>query len=236
MKQHKWILFILILFSRLAAEDLFKASVYLKDSDPPQLLFLHHNEILEFDEGMKLRHYYLHPDSTVSVLDEVILQQNEFLRSRSEFYDVLETGEIVRYGDLMKMRFTDNGRNKEAVFPWNPDILLGPLFNDFILKNWEKLTSGQKVDFFLPAPDILKIASFNIQEDLNNKYVKNGMIVFKMNVSSIFLKLLVRPSYFVYDLSSSRLQSIHGTTILRSKVNNKWQRTTDVDIYYQYKD
>jgi hypothetical protein len=48
------------------------------------------------------------------------------------------------------------------------------------------------------------------------------------------LKLVVRPSYFVYEIVTKRLMEIYGTTILRTKQNGKWQNSTDVNMYYEY--
>ena len=56
-----------------------------------------------------------------------------------------------------------------------------------------------------------------------------------MSVNSWFLKLFLKPTYFVYDETTRELVSIHGVTILRTKENGEWQKTTNVDIYYEFR-
>lgn len=229
------ILFSLLLSAfQLAAEDLFFSRVFRQDSNRRELLFYHYNEILIDSERNILKHYYVLPDSTISVIDAVILENGEFRQAQSQFLEVEEVGTVIRNGENMILRFQKGEKIKERKLAYPPDLLVGPLFNDHIRQNWRKLTAGEKIYFKLPAPDVQQVATFTFQKAGNSGYEKSGRIVFKLDAASIFLKLLVKPSYFVYDLSSQRLLSIHGTTILRTKQNGKWQNTTDVDMYYEY--
>ncbi len=229
------ILIILLLFvSILQAEDMFQAEVYKQGSNKGEFLFYHYNEISQEDSLTYLTHYYVLADSTVATKDEVVLVNGEFLSSRAEFFEVNEVGSVLRNGDRMILRFEKDGEVREKEKDYPEDLLVGPLFNDFITQQWQKLLEGEKIYFKLPAPDIQQVATFTFRKDSNSDYQKPGQIVFKMNVASIFLKLLVKPSYFVYDLETKRLMSIHGMTILRTREKGEWQQSTDVDIYYSY--
>lgn len=222
------------LTSSLPAEPLFQARVYRQHSNRQELLFLHYNERLEEEEKTILRHYYLRPDSSVATIDEVKLNNGEFASAQSSFLEVGEIGSVVRINDKMVLSFNDNGEIREKELDFYPDLLLGPLFNDHIFLNWDELMRFEKLYFKLPAPDVLKVATFYLIRDENNPYLGLDRVVFKMNVASFFLKFLIKPSYFVYDLNNRSLQEIHGTTILRSQENGKWSKTTDVEIYYKY--
>ncbi len=230
-----FILLLLILHTTLLpAEELFFSKVYRQNSNRQQLLFYHYNNYELVENTEILQHFYVLPDSTISVIDEVVMEDGEFKSSKSQFLEVDETGIVNRNGNKMTMIFQKNGKVKQKELNYPPDLLVGPLFNDHIRQNWQSLISGEKIDFKLPAPDILSVATFTFQKVDNSGYEKSEQIVFKLDVASIFLKLLVKPSYFVYDLSSQRLLSIHGTTILRTKQKGKWQNSTDVDMYYEY--
>jgi len=234
--KHIFILFFLITFFILYPEELFQARIYQQDSDPPELLFLHYNEQYSKGDSTFLKHYYLLPDSTVSVDDEVVLLNDEFYRARSQFFQVQETGEVIRKGYRILMRFSDKGEVKEKEFDYKKGLLFGPMFNDFVKMHWFQLLKGEEIGFFLPAPDILRIARFEFERVINSSYEKPGKAVFRMSVASWFLKLFLKSTYFVYDLETKLLESIHGVSILRTEQDGKWEKTTNVDIYYQYKE
>lgn len=220
--------------SFLYAEELFQAVVFRKDSNREEFLFYHYNEIIEDGDQTILRHYYALKDSTVATLDEVVLENGEFKTSRAQFFEVNEVGSVLRNGNRMILRFEKDGEVREKEKEYPEDLLVGPLFNDHIVENWQDLLDGEKIYFKLPAPDIQQVATFTFRKVKNKDYDDPGMVIFKLDVASIFLKLFVDPSYFVYELETNRLMSIHGMTILRTKQNGKWQQSTDVDIYYSY--
>lgn len=228
------ILFILIGFASLGAEPGFQAEVYRQGTDREELLFYHHNQRVVEGEKEILRHFYLLPDSTVANIDEVVLEAGEFSRSKAEFMQVEETAEVIRRGESMILRYSEAGNTKEREMDFPDDLLVGPLFNEHIVKNWTKLIAGEKIYFKLPAADVLRVATFTFRRVENSGYEELGNVVFKLDVASIFLKLFVKSSYFVYYETDKLLQSIHGASILPTKKDGKWQKTTDVDIYYSY--
>ncbi|MFC1898258.1 hypothetical protein ACFLYJ_01675 [Candidatus Cloacimonadota bacterium] len=203
-------------------------------SEKKDLLFFHYNEYSVDNEFENLKHYYILPDSSIATIDEVVLENGQFKSSKSQFLEVNEIGSVIRNDDKMIMRFEKDGKIKEKELDYPPDLLVGPMFNDHIVKNWKTLIKSKKIYFKLPAPNIQKVATFTFEEVTDSDYGKAGQIVFKLDAASFFLKLVVRPSYFVYDTSTQRLMEIHGTTILRTKQNGKWQNSTDVDMYYEY--
>ena len=227
-------LILLLIISAVEAEELFQAEVYRQDSNRQEFLFYHYNEIIVEENRTILRHYYTLADSTIATLDEVVLENGEFKTSRAQFFEVDEVGSVLRNGDRMILHFEKDGEVREKEKEYPEDLLVGPLFNDHIVENWQTLLDGDKIYFKLPAPDIQQVATFTFRKVENSDYNIAGQIVFKLDVASIFLKLFVKPSYFVYELDTKRLMSIHGMTILRTQENGKWQQSTNVDIYYSY--
>jgi hypothetical protein len=227
-------LFMLIGFGILSAEPAFEAKVYRQGTAREELLFYHHNQRVVEGEMEIRRHFYLLPDSTVANIDEVVLESGEFSRSKAQFLQVDQIGEVIRRGERMILRYSEDSNTKEREMDYPPDLLVGPLFNEHIIKHWSKLIEGEKLYFKLPAADVQRVATFTFRRVEKSDYEEPGNIVFRLDVASIFLKLFVKSSYFVYDETDKLLQSIHGASILPTRQDGKWQKTTDVDIYYSY--
>jgi hypothetical protein len=213
------------------AEELFIGQVYRQNTD--ELIFLQTNEFFEYADSTVLIHKYLHPDSSLAALDKVTLQNNTLKRTYTHFFDVEEIGEIKVEGTSVIMNFWKENDRKSKVFDFPEALVVGPLFNKHIIDNWDTLLREEKLYLKLPAPEVMQIATFTFKP-VESNYGKKNQIVFKLSPASIILKLFIAPSYFVYDLETKLLQSIHGNTILKTKENGKFTKTTDVDIYYRY--
>ena len=218
----------------LYTEDIFTAKVYRMGSNKKEFLFDHYNTIEKQDSLTILTHYYAKADGFVATKDQVILENGIFKQSKSEFFEVNEAGSVMRNRDKMILRFEENGKIKEKEKDFPENLLVGPLFNDHIIQNWNQLIKGEKIYFKLPAPNILQVATFTFEKVQNSGFEKDDHVVYKLDIANFFLRFLVNESYFVYEISSKRLMEIHGTTILRTQQNGKWKNTTDVDIYYDY--
>jgi len=229
------ILFLLLVFvSIIQAEVLFEAKVYRQGSNKKELLFYHYNTIETKGKQKIITHYYTTPDSTIATIDKVVLENGVFNTASAEFLEVDESGKLYRSEDKLLMQFQKNSKSKEKEIDFPDNLLVGPLFNDYIKANWEKLTSTEMIKFRLPAPEILRTVEFSFQKIDDSPYQKSNSVVFELDATNILLKWLIQPSYFVYDLSSKRLQEIHGNSILKTKVDGKWTKSTNVEIYYQY--
>lgn len=224
---------ILVLCCFLGSEELFSAKVYHQESG--ELLYLHYNKIEIKDSLTFKTHYYLHPDSTKAVFDQVILKNQIPWKYKSEFYDLDEYSLLVRKNNKLHIDYRKGNEQKSKDFEFDDKLLSGPLFNDFVIDNWQALLTGKTRKFRLPAPDMLTTGGFYLKLEKDSPYQKADTVVLKMGISSIFLRLWIKPSYFVYEMSSKRLLEIHGLTILPNKVDGDWSRTTNADIYYEYK-
>ena len=224
-----------MLLSALMAEETFQARIYRKGSNRGELLFTHYNERSTKADSLILKHFYVKPDGEVSAIDKAILINGKFVKGESTFFDVNEKGEVFLSSDKLKMQFSKGDVYKEKEIEFEGNLLLGPLFNDYITSNWQQILTEEKVYFYLPAPEFLRVARFYVIKDESNPYTGEGRTVVRMTVNSFFLKFFIDSTYFVYDTKSLRLLEIHGTTILRTKnENGDWEDTTEVEIYYEY--
>ncbi len=215
----------------LHAEEHFWGEVYLQETN--ELVFFQTNEHYEYPDSTVLIHKYLHPDSTLAALDRVVLQNDKLKSSFTKFFDVKELGKIEVEDKVMKMSYIENSEKKSKDFDLPENLVVGPLFDDHVQKNWRKLLRGEKVYIKLPAPNVMQIATFTFKL-VDSDYGNDSQAVFKLSPASIILKLFIAPSYFVYDLKTKLLQSIHGNTILKTKKNGEYTKTSDVDIFYRY--
>jgi hypothetical protein len=110
---------------------------------------------------------------------------------------------------------------------------MGPTLTDFVHRQWNVLLGGETVYFHLPAMTLQRIARFQIRKLDDSLYARKGVMVLKMDIASIFLRLLVAPVELVYDLETKRLLEIHGKSLLKRMVNGKTENPV-VDIYYRY--
>jgi len=227
------VLFLLLGSGNLTAEPLFEAKVFHQDTD--EFLFHHYNAKIETDSLITLKHFYLLPDSTLSAEDSVTLKAGKIQSTYTRFPLAGEAGSLSRIDDKLLMQFESSQKQKERMLDFPDDMLLAPIFVDFIIENWNKLRKGKKVKITLPAPNVLKVAHFDLQK-IESKYTSDQNMVIRMSVSSIFLKLFIGSSYFVFDTEANRLREIHGATILKTKKGKKWRNTTNASIYYTYPD
>lgn len=219
----------------LSAADTFSAEVYKQDTDPPLLLYYQYNDYEIQGETEVLSHYYLLPDSSEAVTEKAFLRDGKLWKYNSNFYVTDEFSEIIVSDDEISISYTNNGKTKSKTFPFNDKLLVGPLFVEYLVSKWDELITGETVKFRLPASDLLTTAGFYLKKIENSPYEKPGTVVIKMGVSSIFLKLLIKSSYFVMDIDTKKVQEIHGLSILPHQDNGEWKKTTNVNIYYKYK-
>lgn len=235
LKNFQILLLALLIPLLLNASESFTAEVYKQDTDPPLLLYYQYNEHEIQGETEVLSHYYLLPDSSEAVTEKAVLKDGKLWKYNANFYVTDELSEILLDDQQLSITYTDRGKTKSKTFSFDDNLLVGPLFVEFLVSKWNELISGETVKFRLPATDLLTTAGFFLKKVENSKYEKPGTIVIKMGVSSIFLKLLIKSSYFVMDVETKRVKEIHGLSILPHLDNGEWKKTTKVNIFYDYK-
>lgn len=214
----------------LAAEPLFEAEVYRQDSD--ELLFYQYNQVTKSGDTTTLEHFYITPDSSRAAYDMVTVRNGKLYAAITNFPQVGESARLLRQGDELVMQFEADNKSDEGRFDFPENLVVGPLFTDFIVSHWNRLMDGESITITLPAPRVMRLARFTLRRIRRDEQ----RVTIRMSVSSIFLKLFIGSSDFVFDLAHRRLREIHGATILKTRTQKGWSQSTDASIYYQYLD
>jgi len=228
------LLIVILIPAIVIAGDSFIAEVYKQDTDPPLLLYYHYNEYENNGDTEILSHYYLLPDSSNGVVEKAVLRNGTLWKYNANIYVTDESSEIILENDQLSIIYNNEGKIKSKSISFSDTLLVGPIFVEHLVSKWDQLLSGKTVRFRLPAPDMLTSAGFYLKKINNSKYEQPGTVVIKMGVSSVFLKLLIKPSYFVMDIETKKVKEIHGLSILPHQENGTWKKTTNVNIYFTY--
>jgi len=232
--KYPYSLFYLWGFSREFSPELYPAEVYEFGSNRQNLLFLHYNEIVDQESVKIIKHFYAFPDSTITVFDEGVLKNGKFRASRSQLDQIQETAALRCEGDELRVEIEGKMGFKEKTVDYKQDLIAGPIFSQFVRENWKVLLEGENVHFHLPASNMLRLVRFKIKRHDNSEYKREGVIVLKMKPSCFLLRSFVDASYIVHNLTSRRVEEIHGFTILPTqKENGEWQNT-HVNMYFNY--
>ncbi|MBN2828887.1 MAG: hypothetical protein JXR56_01045 [Candidatus Cloacimonetes bacterium] len=207
-----------------------KADIYRQNTN--ELIFTYQDEVTAYSDSTVIRHLYYTPEGELAAIDEAVIQDKTLIRGKTRLLQVDETGESFLNKDNILLRFNRKGDVKQKDFSIDKEILVGPLFDTFVQRNWKALIDGTDLRFLLPAPDVMMIGNFSLKK-VESDYTTAEKVVFRLSPVSIFLKIFISPSYFVYDLRTRELTEIHGTTILPTLNKGKWSKTTDADIFFR---
>ena len=224
---------ILIVLHPLAAEELFTAEVYLQGSNKSQLIYNYVNKIEQQDGVLTLTHQYLYPSGRLFAGEEVVLSGGEFLTHSTTFPDLGEKSILYRDGNNMEMRFTRDGKEKRKNISYSDSLIFGPTQQDFIKENLDLLKNYRKTSFQLPVPEFLTTTRFTLRRIDDSEYLRDGTIVLEMKSNNLLLLFFTKPIQFVVDEDSGRILEIHGPTVLKHKVREKWEFLI-ADIYFEY--
>lgn len=232
MKYNIILIITIVIATSLFADDEYIARVYNTDTSPSTFLYYHYSEQKNLDDQEILYHYYLLPDSTDAVVEKAIIVNGKLKEYTSDFLILNEQSVLELDNGILTITYTKDGKTKTKTMDFNDTLLVGPLFVEHLVAHWDGLMAGETVKFRLPAADMLTTAGFYLKQIDDSKFQKPGTVVIKMGVSSIFLKLLIKPSYFVMNTETRKVEEIHGLSILPHKKDGDWKKTTNVEIYF----
>jgi hypothetical protein len=207
-----------------------KADIYRQNTK--ELIFTYQDETIAYRDSTVIRHFYYTPEGVLAAIDEAVTQENSLIRAKTRLLQIDEAGQSFLSNDKVLLHFNRKGDVKQKEFSIDKEILVGPLFDTFVQENWTSLIGGEDERFLLPAPDVMMIGNFSLKR-VDSEYTTPEKAVFRLSPVSLFLKIFITPSYFVYNLKTRELTEIHGTTILPTQKNGKWGKTTDADIYFR---
>lgn len=236
-KSNMWtsaaLIFLLIL-SPLAAQDLFEADIYLMGTNKEVKLFTHKNSEETKDGKLVWTQYYYQPDGTLFAQDRLILDTaGRWETHKTSFPPLNEYSVMERKSDEVSFVFSRNGKEKNKDRKIEYPVVFGPTQQRFLSENFEKITSGELLTIFTPAPEFLRLIEFKIQRIENSEYELPGTMVVQMETQNPILSWFLGKSFYVVDLVSGRIAEIHGASILKRQVDGKWEYV-DVDMYFSY--
>ncbi len=166
-----------------------------------------------------------------------------------ETYTTTANGELVSYhwsqkqlgrdaqidvtAQRLKIRYQASATSQanEKVFDIDAEertmLIVPPMIDERILKNWEQLKSGKKIEFLVIVPDRQDYFRFRFTPE-HPKYL--GGYSFMLRAASFFLSLAVAPIafHFTADPALERIEDI-PPPIKRLNINGEWENTkTDI--------
>ena len=230
------LLLIMIVFSvdTSTAEELFVGDIYLAGTNKGLLIFRQRNSVLKKEKQVILRHSYTEPNGDLAVREDVIYEEGRFRKYSVEFKGTDCGCVLDRMGNKLVFSFTRGDTDETGEANYTSNLVMGPTLTRFVHRNWNGLVQGKTEYFYLPAMTLQRIARFRMYKNAESSWNRPGVIVLKMDLSSIFLRFFVDPVDLVYDLGTKRLLEIHGKSLLQRKVNGRVENPI-VDIYYRYR-
>ncbi len=173
MKFVRSLIIIIGIFGSLMARDNNFAKVYNADTSPPKFLYYHYTVDKNRGDQEILTHYYLLPDSTEAVVEEAVLYDGKLKEYTSNFYILNEQSKLSIDGDKLDITYTKDGKTKSKTVKLEETLLVGPLFIDYLVENWNKLLDGKTVKFRLPVADMLTTAGFYLKKDDSSEFERS---------------------------------------------------------------
>lgn len=136
-------------------------------------------------------------------LVEDALYNRESLRMESYVSRSSVTGEetIMRTeGKRIQIKYRPEADDsfKETTLPLTPDTLHGKVFDDLIVRNWDKLLQGQMLKFDLVLPFRLESRGFQIFHNRRATAEGQDLEVFSLQPQNFILRALVPKMEFYY--------------------------------------
>ncbi|WP_168203484.1 hypothetical protein [Oceanispirochaeta crateris] len=222
----------MIFIGHVSANEVFNARIYVK-GDRDTIVFYYDSEKTIQGDDVILSHTYKTPEGEVFARETLILHEGEFSVHETSFPILDEYSKQVRDEEGMTTSFKSNNKEKSKAIKVPENLIFGPTQQDFITENLESLKEGEKLTFSLPVPQFLTTVKFTLKKIENKTLDKPGMITLQMKSNNPFLWFIAKPIHFLINEENSLIQEIHGPTILKIKVNEKWE-FFDSEIYFKY--
>ncbi len=130
---------------------------------------------------------------------------------------------LILQGDQARIAiFIEGNKKEEKVVGTDSSFVAGQGFNNFILKYFDDLASGQnkKVSFVvIPLLDFFKFQAARKKAPEEN----SATVEFKIQIASVFLKAFADPIYVQYDRKNRGLLEFRGLSNLSTAKDEKQQ-------------
>ena len=125
--------------------------------------------------------------------------------------------EIIHLGsNQFTIKYKKNSESKlkeKSIYVPEPAIIDGG-FNYYIKNNWDRLIAGDRLTFNYLSVAFQDYFSFRIYKvDENNN--DSNIVLLRMESQKLFLRVLMKPIYVHYDLSTKRIVKYEGISNIR---------------------
>ena len=108
------------------------------------------------------------------------------------------------------------------------NFIVGLEIVPYVQKHWDKLVKGEDLSIRFGVWSRQESVGFDLSKDK----VENGNMIVKMSASSMFIRALVSPMYFVFDSQTKELSSYSGRLVPQIKKGGEFVEF-DGSVRYQ---
>lgn len=166
-----------------------------------------------------IRTQYLAPQGQVIATRVVALEQDQ-VRSYSLTHHLLERSEHVERqsnGIAIELRQAQSSKSTLLKTKSDQQVTIDAGFSQFILKNWDRILTGEKLttEFVSTARlDLIKISIRQHDTELPAELVNHDLTTFEMNLANPLLSWLLAPVRVAYYADDKQLAYYEGASNL----------------------
>ncbi len=203
----------------------------VRDLRTQDLLFNKQTEVKREEDLTLIFTTYVNPDGTTAIKEATTLKDSELIRYeiQQEQLGLKSTIEVQEAGvKFSGVNSKGEAKSKEAKNPGN--LVVGPSLPGMILKHWDKIEAGERVQIHFAAWDRGESIGFRLFK--SDKAEDPTTLQVIMQPSSWLIRRLVNDLVFTYDTESRSLRSIRGRATPKQNHANTW-RDLDALIVYE---
>jgi hypothetical protein len=218
---------LLMICADLQAAELVGEAVDINTGDP---LYTEKHDFSTIEGQRALTTTYLTPDNQIKASRTVRYDGDNVVQYRLTLNNIDYQESVRREGNSLSFEVDnpDEKPKREALeFDANKDPIVDAGFNDYLLRNWEALTAGERVTFYFASTAQMDLV--RLQVTLDEKMSNDEMAVFSMTAANPFFRLLVEPVKVGFYRDSRQLGYYRGVSNLKNDAGKAY----DVEITFE---
>jgi hypothetical protein len=205
---------------------IYKGSVFKLDAKRTSPLYVYERRVRS--EGpLQVSTSFTHDKQNAALIQMATHDAAYKLKDYTEYqFQLGEVGSVNITGTTAQFRLLSGESEKQAQETVSLPVVVGPTLYGFVFQNWEKLLSGDSVDFRFAVISRLETVGFILQKVISS----DNLVRIRMKASSPFIALIVDPIYFTFS-ADRHLVSLEGRVPTKLKRGNSW---VDLDAFVEY--
>jgi len=205
---------------------IYKGSVFKLDGKRTSPLYVYERRVRSVGP-LQVSTSFTHDEYEVALIQMATHDPAYSLKEYNEYqFQLGEVGSVNISGTTAHFRLLSGERERRAQEIVTLPVVVGPTLYGFIYQNWERLLSGDKVDFRFAVISRLETVGFVLQKVSSS----DNLVRIRMKASSPFIALMVDPIYFTFS-PDRRLVSLEGRVPTKLQKGNGW---VDLDAFVEY--